>query len=56
MALTYHKTFFAKTVSEMEEKSNAFEEECNKFGYRIINMYGSRLNDTLVLIYVYEKN
>lgn len=59
MSLTYHKTILARTVAEMVEKSADFENECNKYGYRIINIYGSRFNDffgTFVLIYVYEKS
>lgn len=52
-----HKTLLAKSVIEMEEKSTAFEEECNKLGYKIINLYGSRIDfNTLVMIYVYETN
>lgn len=55
--MVHHKTLLAKTVQEMEEKSNAFEEECNRYGYKIINLYGTRIDfNTLVMIYVYESN
>ena len=55
--MVHHKTLVAKTVQEMEDKSNAFEEECNKYGYKIINLYGTRIDfNTLVMIYVYESN